>query len=29
MATPQQLKERWLTPKGKKVRQQIIEHIKV
>jgi len=28
MATEKQLKERWLTPKGKKVRQQIIEHIR-
>ena len=27
MATPKQLKERWETPKGKKVRQQIIDHI--
>jgi len=27
MSTPQQLKERWETPEGKKVRQQIIEHI--
>ncbi|GAH08922.1 unnamed protein product [marine sediment metagenome] len=29
ITTPQQLKERWLTPEGKKVRQQIVEHIKV
>jgi len=28
MATEKQLKERWLTPKGKKVRQQIIDHIR-
>lgn len=28
MSTPEQLKERWLTPKGKKVRQQIINHIR-
>ncbi len=27
LATPKQLKERWLTPQGKKVRQQIIDHI--
>lgn len=28
MSTPKQLKKRWLTPEGKKVRQQIIEHIR-
>ncbi len=28
MATPQQLRARWLTPKGKKVRQEIIDHIR-
>ena len=27
-ATEKQLRERWLTPEGKKVRQQIIEHIR-
>jgi len=26
--TEKQLKERWLTPEGKKVKKQIIEHIK-
>ncbi len=28
VATPKQLKDRWLTPKGKEVRQQIIDHIR-
>lgn len=28
MSTKKQLRERWLTPEGKKVRRQIIEHIK-
>lgn len=27
MATEKQLRERWLTPEGKKVRQQVIDHI--
>ena len=26
--TEKQLKERWLTPEGKKVKEQIVEHIK-
>lgn len=26
--TEKQLKERWLTPEGKKVKEQVVEHIK-